>query len=390
MASKTRISILGSTGSIGVQALDLISRFPDRFEVVALAGRRNAARLAEQAQRFRPRLVALADPERLGELSERCKPLGIEVASGDEGLLRVAAHPEGDRVISAIVGAAGLQPTLSAIRARKTVALSNKETLVMAGELMMREAARSNVPLLPVDSEHCALHQCLRGERREEVRRLILTASGGPFRLSSLEQMEAAEPEHALKHPTWEMGPKVTIDSATLMNKGLEVIEAHWLFSMDAARIEVLLHPQSLVHSMVEMRDGSVICQIGTTDMRLPIQYALTYPDRWASPLPPLDLASSPPLEFSAPDPARFPCLALAYRALEMGGTAPAALNAANEVAVEAFLARKAGFLDIPRVIEKVLDKHLTVPADSLLTVLEADRASRQAAERFLMKGAAA
>jgi len=390
MSSKTRIAILGSTGSVGVQALDLISRFPDRFEVVALAARRNVARLAEQALKFRPRLAALVDPEGRAELSSRCAPLGIETAAGEEGLLRVAAHPEADRVISAIVGAAGLQPTLWAIQARKTVALANKETLVMAGALMLQEAEKNNALLLPVDSEHCALHQCLRGERREEVGRLILTASGGPFRLSSLREMETAQPEQALRHPTWEMGPKISVDSATLMNKGLEVIEAHWLFGIEAARIEVLLHPQSLVHSMVEMRDGSVICQLGTTDMRLPIQYALTYPDRWTSPLPPLDLASAPPLEFAAPDPVRFPCLSLAYRALEMGGTASAALNAANEVAVEAFLSRRARFLDIPRVIEKVLERHVTVPADSLLPILEADRNSRQVAERILTKGAVA
>ena len=388
MSSKTRIAILGSTGSVGVQALDLISRFPDRFEVVALAARRNVARLAEQALKFRPRLAALVDPEGRAELSSRCAPLGIETATGEEGLLRVAAHPEADRVISAIVGAAGLQPTLWAIQARKTVALANKETLVMAGALMLQEAEKNNALLLPVDSEHCALHQCLRGERREEVGRLILTASGGPFRLSSLREMETAQPEQALRHPTWEMGPKISVDSATLMNKGLEVIEAHWLFGIEAARIEVLLHPQSLVHSMVEMRDGSVICQLGTTDMRLPIQYALTYPDRWTSPLPPLDLASAPPLEFAAPDPVRFPCLSLAYRALEMGGTASAALNAANEVAVEAFLSRRARFLDIPRVIEKVLERHVTLPADSLLPILEADRNSRQVAERILTKGA--
>jgi len=390
MSSKTRIAVLGSTGSVGVQALDLISRFPDRFEVVALAARRNARRLAEQAVKFRPRLAALVEPERRAELSSLCAPLGIETASGEEGLRRVATHPEADRVISAIVGAAGLQPTLWAIQARKIVALANKETLVMAGDLMLREAEKNNVLLLPVDSEHCALHQCLRGERREEVGRLILTASGGPFRLSSLREMETVEPEQALRHPTWEMGPKISVDSATLMNKGLEVIEAHWLFGIEAARIEVLLHPQSLVHSMVEMRDGSVICQMGTTDMRLPIQYALTYPDRWTSTLPPLDLASAPALEFMAPDPVRFPCLSLAYRALEAGGTATAALNAANEVAVEAFLSRRARFLDIPRVIEGVLEKHATLPADSLLPILEADRSSRRVAERILTKGAAA
>jgi 1-deoxy-D-xylulose-5-phosphate reductoisomerase len=385
-----RIAILGSTGSIGVQALDLISRFPGRFEVVALAAGSNRDRLVEQAARFRPRLVAVADAEKGSDLAARCEGLGVEAAAGAEALDRVASHPEADWVLAAIVGAAGLRPTLAAIRAGKSVALANKEALVMAGELVLHEAERANALLLPVDSEHSALHQCLRGERREEVRRLILTASGGPFRNATRKEMEEAGPDQALRHPTWEMGPKITIDSATLMNKGLEVIEAHWLFRIESARIEVLLHPQSLVHSMVEMRDGSVICQLGTTDMRGPIQYALSYPDRWDSPLPPLELGSGPPLEFARPDSDRFPCLRLAYRALEMGGTAPAALNAANEVAVAAFLDRRARLFDIPKTISRVLDRHLTVPAHSLETILEADRNSRRAAERILERGAAA
>ncbi|HEV8334894.1 MAG TPA: 1-deoxy-D-xylulose-5-phosphate reductoisomerase [Candidatus Polarisedimenticolia bacterium] len=390
MSSRTRIAILGSTGSVGVQALDLISRFPDRFEVVALAARRNAALLAGQVERFHPRLAVLSDAKSSPEWVSRCASLGVEAATGEEGLRQVAAHPEADRVVCAIVGGAGLRPTLGAIQAGKTVALANKETLVMAGSLMLQEARRSGARLLPVDSEHCALHQCLRGERTDEVRRLILTASGGPFRLSTLSEMEEAGPEQALRHPTWEMGPKISVDSATLMNKGLEVIEAHWLFGIEPERIEVLLHPQSLVHSMVEMQDGSVICQMGTPDMRLPILYALTYPDRWVSPLPALDLAAAPALEFSAPDPVRFPCLSLAYRALAAGGTATTALNAANEIAVAAFLARRARLLDIPRVIEKVLEKHAPQPADSLSPILEADRESRRLAEEILMKGAAA
>jgi len=390
MPTRKRIAILGSTGSVGVQALDLISSFADRFEVVALAARSNVARLVLQAERFRPRQVAVASVEHQGELKALCDPLGIETVAGEEALERVASHPEADLVLSAIVGSAGLRPTLSAIRSGKTVALANKETLVMAGELMLREVNRNKALLLPVDSEHSALHQCLRGERREEVRRLILTASGGPFRLSTLAEMEEVVPEQALRHPTWEMGPKISIDSATLMNKGLEVIEAHWLFGIEPGRIQVLLHPQSLVHSMVEMRDGSVICQLGPPDMRRPIQYALTYPDRWESPFPPLDLTNGPGLEFAPPDPERFPCLRLAYRALDWGGTAPAALNAANEVAVAAFLARRARFLDIPRIIEKVLDAHDTVPADSLEAIQEADKRSRRAAEIILARGAAA
>jgi 1-deoxy-D-xylulose-5-phosphate reductoisomerase len=390
MPERTKIAILGSTGSVGVQALDLIAQFPDRFEVVALGAGSRLDLLAEQVRRFRPRLAALAREERLADLQAVCAPLGITAAGGEEGMARVATHPEADRVLSAIVGAAGLKPTLAAIQGRKTVALANKETLVMGGQLMLSESQRSNALLLPVDSEHSALHQCLRGERREEVSRLILTASGGPFRLSSREEMEAAGPQEALKHPTWEMGPKISIDSATLMNKGLEIIEAHWLFGIESSRIQVLLHPQSLVHSLVEMRDGSVICQMGTTDMRGPILYSLTYPDRWESPLPRLDLAAAPPLEFYEPDAQRFPCLGLALGALEAGGTATVALNAANEIAVAAFLAGRARFFDIPRTIEKVLEMHAPLPADALEVILQADEESRRRAEQILMKGVAA
>ena len=390
MPERTKIAILGSTGSVGVQALDLIAQFPDRFEVVALAAGSRLDLLGEQVRRFRPRLAVLAREEKLYALREICGPLGVIAAGGDEGLIQAATHAEADRVLSAIVGAVGLRPTLAAIRERKIVALANKETLVMAGQLMLSEAQRSNALLLPVDSEHSALHQCLRGERREEVSRLILTASGGPFRLASREEMEAAGPQEALKHPTWEMGPKISIDSATLMNKGLEIIEAHWLFGIESGRIQVLLHPQSLVHSMVEMRDGSVICQMGTTDMRGPILYSLTYPDRWDSPLPRLDLAAAPPLEFYEPDSQRFPCLGLALEALEAGGTATVALNAANEVAVAAFLAGRVRFFDIPRTIEKVLEKHAPIPADSLGVILHADEEARRWAEEILMKGVAA
>jgi len=388
MTQPKRIAILGSTGSIGVQALDLISLFEGRFQIVALAARSNVELLGQQAEKFRPQVVAVADPAFEESLRKRCSGLGVEIRSGPRGLEEVACHPEVDLVLSAIVGAAGLPPTLSAIQAGKSIALANKEPLVMAGELMLREAEKNHSQLLPVDSEHSALHQCLRGERREEVRRLILTASGGPFRKSGIADLESADPTAALNHPTWDMGPKISIDSATLMNKGLEVIEAHWLFSIPPEKIEVVLHPQSLVHSMVEMQDGSVMCQLGTTDMRGPIQYALTYPDRWVSGLPGLDLTGAPALEFQLPDEQRFPCLPLAYRALKMGGTAPAALNAANEVAVEAFLERRAGFMDIPRTIEKVLDEHSPLAANSLEAILGADHHSRQVASRLLGTGA--
>jgi 1-deoxy-D-xylulose-5-phosphate reductoisomerase len=372
-----RLAVLGSTGSIGQQTLDVARRHPERLRVVALAAGENAALLRAQAAELKSRFVSCAKP---GFASDGAECLSPEL---------MASHPEIDIVVVALPGGAGLIPALAAARAGKIIALANKECLVAAGEILLAEAKAHGAQIRPVDSEHSAIWQCLVGECCKPEK-LILTASGGPFRDYSIDTLESVTPEQALAHPSWKMGRKVTIDSATLMNKGLEVIEAHWLFGIEAARIEVLLHPQSLVHSMVEMRDGSVICQMGTTDMRLPIQYALTYPDRWASPLPPLDLASSPPLEFSAPDSIRFPCLSLAYRALEMGGTATAALNAANEVAVEAFLARRARFLDIPRVIEKVLEKHVTLPADSLLPILEADRNSRREAERILAKGAAA
>ena len=390
VSQKTAIAILGSTGSIGVQALDLIAQLPDRFEVVSLAAGSNVHLLVEQLRRFRPRFAALANEAAFGELRRAGETLGVETACGAEGLVRAATYPGCERVVGAIVGAAGLRPTLAAVRSGKVVALANKESLVMAGQLMLAETQRCNALLLPIDSEHSALHQCLRGERREEVHRLILTASGGPFRLASREQMETARPEEALRHPTWEMGPKISIDSATLMNKGLEIIEAHWLFGIESARIHVLLHPQSLVHSLVEMRDGSVICQMGTTDMRGPILYALTYPERWESPLPRLDLASAPPLEFQEPDARRFPCLGLATAALEAGGTATVAMNAANEAAVAAFLTGRARFFDIPRTIEKVLEEHVVVAADSLDAILRADEASRRRAEEILSEGVAA
>lgn len=372
-----RIAILGSTGSIGRSALSVVDTHPDQVQVVALAAGNNVERLAEQVARYRPALVSAATPEGRDAL-KALLPSGDhprDVLAGSEGLLAAATHPDVDLVLCASSGAAGLEAALAAIDHRKTVALANKEVLVMAGALMVEAARRHGVALLPVDSEHNAIHQCLHGRRPSEVRRLVLTASGGPFRTWDDEALARVTPADALRHPTWQMGRKITIDSATLMNKGLEVIEAHWLFDVPAPCIDVVVHPQSIVHSMVELTDGSVIAQLGVTDMRLPIQYAFSYPDRWQAPVPPLDLARMGTLEFLPPDPGRFPCLRLAYEALEHGGAWPVVLNAANEVAVEAFLDERLRFVDIPVVIERALEaagRETSVPR-SLADVRETD-----------------
>ena len=381
------IAILGSTGSIGCNTLKVVESFGgERFRVVALAAGRNVARLAEQVERHRPELVAVEDEAGAERLKDELKRRGVivpRVAAGEGGLVEVATHGGARTVVSATVGAVGFVPTLRALEAGKRVALANKETLVIAGELMTRAAAESGAELLPVDSEHNAIHQCLRGERREEVRRLILTASGGPFRAKPLSAMADATVAEAMRHPTWSMGAKITIDSATLMNKGLEVIEARWLFGFGADEIDILVHPESVVHSMIELVDGSIIAQMGVTDMRHAIQYALTYPERHpCASLPRLDLAKLSALHFEEPDTARFPCVALAYRALRGGGTLPAALNAANEEAVSAFLAGRIRLTDIPRVIERVMDGHETRAVSSLDVVREVDRRSRLEAAR--------
>ncbi len=383
------VAILGSTGSIGCNTLKVVESFADeRFRVVALGAGRNVERLAEQVARHGPELVAVEDDtcaeELLATLHRRDVP-PPRIETGEAGLVAVATHDAAQTVVSATVGAVGFVPTLRALEAGKRVALANKETLVMAGELMTRAAANSGAEILPVDSEHNALHQCLRGEKREEVRRLILTASGGPFRGASRSAMDAATVAEAMRHPTWNMGAKITIDSATLMNKGLEVIEAHWLFGFGADRIDIVVHPESVVHSMIELVDGSVIAQMGVTDMRHAIQYALTYPARHAcASLPPLDLTKLSSLRFEPPDGERFPCIELAYRALSGGGTLPAALNAANEEAVGAFLNNRLRLTDIPRVIEGVMDAHRTRPVNNLGDVLEADREARaRALERI-------
>jgi 1-deoxy-D-xylulose-5-phosphate reductoisomerase len=351
-----RVGILGSTGSIGRSALSVAEAHPDRLQIVALAAGENAALLAEQAARHRPALVGVASEEARTELARLMRDTPAEILAGPESLIAVATHPDVDIVLCASSGTAGLEAVLAAIEAGKDVALANKEVLVMAGALMVDAARRRGTPILPVDSEHNAIHQCLHGRSKDEVRRLVLTASGGPFRGLETSELARVTPDAALKHPTWQMGRKVTIDSATLMNKGLEVIEAHWLFDMPADAIDVVIHPQSVVHSMVELRDGSVIAQLGVTDMRLPIQYAFSYPERWDTPLAALDLARLGTLEFCPPDLHRFRCLALAYQALRAGGAAPIALNAANEIAVEAFLEGRLSFPGIVELIEDGLE----------------------------------
>ena len=374
-----RIAILGSTGSIGRSALAVVDAHPSRLQVAALAAGDNAALLAEQINQYKPRVAAIATAAGLDRLrSALSSAAATRVLSGAEGLLEVASHPEVDVVICASAGTAGLEAVLAAIEAGKTIALANKEVLVMAGALVTEAAQRNCVSILPVDSEHNAIHQCLHGRNPDEIRRLILTASGGPFRELPEADLERVRPEAALRHPTWQMGRKITIDSATLMNKGLEVIEAHWLFGVDADRIDVLIHPQSIVHSMVELNDGSVIAQLGITDMRLPIQYACSYPERWETPLPTLNLAKAGRLEFHEPAHDRFPCLALAYRALRAGGTLPVVLNAANEIAVESFLEGQLGFTGIPRVIERAMAAHTPVSPDSVSAVRAVDRWARE------------
>ena len=374
------LAILGSTGSVGRSTLSVVEAHPARLRVVALAAGENAELLAEQIARFGPDSVAMATPAAVDRLRAASGSLPPMVGEGADGLVAVATHPAADIVICASAGTAALDAVLAAIEAGKTIAIANKEILVMAGALVTQAARRRGVAVLPVDSEHNAIHQCLHGRAPREIRRLILTASGGPFREHPIELLEDVEPDAALQHPTWRMGRKITIDSATMMNKGLEVIEARWLFDVPAERIDVVIHPQSIVHSLVELVDGSVIAQLGVTDMRLPIQYACSYPERWDASLPSLDLAAAGRLEFEPPAHDRFPCLGLAYRALRAGGSAPTVLNAANEVAVEAFLDGRLGFTDIPRVIERVLDQHAPEAVSSLEVVRQADRWARRAA----------
>ena len=377
-----RLAILGSTGSIGSQALDVVERTNGRFQVTALAAGRNARKLAEQVRRFRPRFVAMSDDAAARNLRELLGEDAPEILHGDAGVAALAAHEEVDFVLAAIAGGAGLRSTAAAVEAGKQVGLANKESMVLAGELLMARAAAKGVTLLPVDSEHSAIFQSLAGHDRAHVRRLLLTASGGPLRAVPARDLPSVTPARALKHPNWSMGDKITIDSATLMNKGLEVIEARWLFDIDPRRIDIVVHPESIIHSMVEYVDGSVVAQLGVSDMRGPISYAMAYPERLQLDLPPLDLSRLGRLTFEPPDPARFPAFTLAYRALEMGGTGPAVLSGADEAAVEAFLAGRCGFTRIAQVCEEVLDAHVPEPLRSVEQALAASEWGRRQAAR--------
>ncbi|MCS6803710.1 MAG: 1-deoxy-D-xylulose-5-phosphate reductoisomerase [Acidobacteriota bacterium] len=388
------VVILGSTGSIGENTLKVIEHLGGAVRVMALGAGRNLSRLAEQIGRFRPDAVSVAHEEDIPLLRDQLSVLGVthrpRLYAGIEGLIELVSLAEADIIVAATVGAVGLRPTYRAIELGKRVALANKETLVIAGELMTKTAQRTGAELLPVDSEHNAIHQCLLGVNPEHIQRLILTASGGPFRQASLEQMQAATPEQALNHPTWQMGRKITIDSATLMNKGLEIIEATWLFGCGADKVDVVIHPQSLVHSMVEMIDGSLIAQLGVTDMRFAIQYALTFPERQPTSLPRLSFSPSLALEFYPPDVERFPCIRLAYQAATASGTMPTVLNAANEVAVQAFLDRRIGFMEIPQLIHAVMMTHAIEPVQSLDQLIQVDQWARQQSEQFIDGGRAA
>lgn len=371
-----KIAILGSTGSIGVNALDVVAQFPERIDVVALAAGRNWKRLVEQARQFRPEVVSVAEEADAARIQDALPP-ETRVLSGEEGLREVAAGAGASLVVSALVGAAGLPPTLAAIDVGASIALANKEVLVMAGELVTSRVSDREVELLPVDSEHAGVAQALADRPQSEVERIVLTASGGPFRNHSIEAMKNVSLEEALNHPNWKMGPKITIDSASMMNKGLEIIEARWLFGLEPEQVDVLVHPQSIVHAMVEFVDGSFVAQMSMPDMRIPIAQAIFSPDRLAIEAPKLDLAQVGSLTFEAPDPERFPCLAHAKDAMREGGTAPAVLNAANEVAVASFLSGASQFMDIPDVVGAALEAHENMEADDLETILEADRWAR-------------
>lgn len=378
------IGIFGSTGSIGQSTLEIVRKNPGLFHISCLAANRNAALLAAQAMEFKPGCILITDEHQLPHLKELIGNEPVRILSGLSGLKQMAQEADFDMMVSAMVGAAGLEPTVACITRGKDIALANKETLVAGGALVTRLVREHQVSMIPVDSEHSAIFQCLVGERPETIGRIILTASGGPFRGWSREQLRTITPEQALKHPNWSMGQKITIDSATLMNKGLEVIEAHWLFNLPPEYIDVVIHPQSIIHSMVEFRDGSVKAQMGLPDMKLPIQYALTYPERQASDFPRLDFRTLQRLDFAMPDSDNFPCLKLAYQALAAGGTLPAALNAANEIAVEYFLKKMIPFMAIPEVIDAVMQHHRIAYDPRLEDILEADRSAREFALKHI------
>ncbi len=377
MTEIKRIAILGSTGSIGTQALEVIQQHPGRFSVELLTAQHNADLLIGQAAAFRPREVVIGNRQLSSKVTDALAPLGIKVYSGEEAIALAVGQSEADTVLTALVGYSGLLPTLEAIRAGKQIALANKETMVVAGELVSDLAAQKKVSIYPVDSEHSAIFQCLTGEEGNPVEKIILTASGGPFRGRNSDFLATVTKAQALKHPNWSMGAKITIDSATLMNKGLEVIEARWLFGLAAGQIDVIVHPQSIIHSMVQFRDGSIKAQLGLPDMRLPIQYALSFPERLESAFPRFDFNNFPSFTFEKPDTETFQCLALAYRALEKGGNIPCIINAANEVAVDAFLREQIGFTEIPRLIEKSMEQIAFVENPTLQDYVDTDRETR-------------
>lgn len=382
-----KIAVLGSTGSIGRQALDIIKHFPEYFQAVVLAaGGNNLALLEEQIRTFRPEVAVVFDQEAAKRLKNKTADLAVEILSGLDGLKKAAAYDNTDIVLTSLVGAIGILPTIAALEKGKTVALANKETLVAAGEIVINLAQKNKAAILPVDSEHSAIFQALQAGRKNELQRILLTASGGPFFSWSREEMEKVTPSQALKHPNWSMGGKITIDSATMMNKGLEVIEAKWLFDVASQQIQVVVQPESIIHSMVEFKDNSVIAQMGLPDMRVPIQYAFTYPERWPNQFPSLDLFALRSLNFLPPDLERFPCLKYAYAALEAGGTMPAVLNAANEVAVYAFLREEINFLQIGEVVERVMTQQPIVYNPDLDSILEADSLAREKANRIIKK----
>jgi len=372
-----RISILGSTGSIGTNCLNVIESQQGEFQVNYLTNYKNIQLLFEQAEKFRPNAVAIFENDKVAEYLPRFKKIGVEVYTGFEGILEVSRKEDVDILVNALVGAVGLQPTLNAIRKNVRIALANKETLVIGGRFVMEKARQEGAEIIPIDSEHSALLQCIAGEDSEKIKCVYLTASGGPFREFSSDDFSNVTVEQALNHPNWDMGQKVTIDSATLMNKGLEVIEAHWLFNLKPAEIQVVIHPQSIIHSMVEFADGSIKAQLGVPDMRIPIQYALTYPKRLSADFPRLDFLTLKELTFEQPDFEKFRCLKLSYQALETGGAAPAVLNAANEVAVNLFLTRKIGFEEIPQIVEKALTNCKFNNCDKVEDLLQYDKVTR-------------
>ena len=378
-----KISLLGSTGSIGVNTLDVVERNPESFQILAMSAGSNVDLFAEQIRKFKPRVVALFDTQKIATLKEQVVDLDVEILSGEEGIFEVATISEVDVVVSGVVGKAGLLPAIEALKAGKNLALANKETLVIAGELVLKEAQKTGSTIIPIDSEHSAIFQALNGEKKERIKKIILTASGGPFRTFSLNEMENIKVKDALNHPNWEMGKKITIDSSTMMNKGLEYIEAKWLFGVETP-VEIIVHAQSIIHSMIEFVDTSIIAQLGIPDMRVPIAYALTYPDRFECNLPSLDLATMENLTFEEPDFNRFPCLQLAVDAMEMGQTMPAVLNAANEIAVQAFLDELIPYKDIAELIRMVMHNHIPAKLNELQDVLDADQWAREETKKLI------